>query len=325
MTVPNRRDFLTTASLAGLAALAPTMVPGLVQAAAPMLGASRGTYRRVTLGGFEVTTIYDGERALDQTYPFFGANASADEVQALAQANLLPTNRMSLGFTPTVVNTGDQVILFDAGNGTGRGPTTGKLVERLATAGITPDQVDVVVLTHFHFDHIGGLMADGRAVFPNARYVTAAAEYDFWTNPDLASSEALGDGHRMVLSHVVPLAEKTTFIGDGEDVVSGITAIANYGHTPGHTAYHIESEGQRLVITADAANHFVLSLQRPDWHFRFDMDAEAAARARMDLFGMIAADQVPFIGYHMPFPSIGYVQTQGKGFRYSPLSYQLDQ
>ncbi len=325
MTASNRRDFLTTASLAGLAAATPLMAPRITQAAAPMLGASQATYRRVKLGGFEITTIYDGERSVGQTYPFFGANASEEEVQALAQANLLPADRMSLGFTPTLVNTGDEVILFDAGNGTGRGPDTGKLVERLATAGITPDQVDVVVLTHFHFDHIGGLMADGEAVFPNARYVAAASEYDFWTNPDLANSDALGNGHQMVMSNVVPMVEKTTFISNGEDVVSGVTAIAAYGHTPGHTAYHIESEGQRLVITADAANHFVLSLQRPDWHFTFDMDGEAAAKARKDLFGMIAADQVPFIGYHMPFPSIGYVQAQGRGFHYSPLTYQLDQ
>jgi glyoxylase-like metal-dependent hydrolase (beta-lactamase superfamily II) len=115
-----------------------------------------------------------------------------------------------------------------------------------------------------------------------------------------------------------------TFLADGGSVTGGITAMAAFGHTPGHMAYMIESKGARLAITADAANHDVRSLARPRWEVRFDSDKAAAAATRERLFGMIAAERIPFIGYHMPFPAIGYVGANGEGgFRYVPMSYQL--
>ncbi len=115
-----------------------------------------------------------------------------------------------------------------------------------------------------------------------------------------------------------------TMISDGQDVVSGVTAVAAAGHTPGHTVYHVESEGRRLLIAADTANHYVASLQRPDWHVRFDMDKEAAAATRKKVFGMVAADGIAFTGYHMPSPAVGYVEPKGEGFRYVPATYQLN-
>jgi glyoxylase-like metal-dependent hydrolase (beta-lactamase superfamily II) len=316
----SRRNLLA-ASGAGLTLAA--MMPSALQAAAPLQGPYSAVFRRVKLGDFEVTTIHDGAIQVPTTFPIFGENATEAEVHALATENLLPATAMELGFTPTIVNTGSQLVLFDAGNGAGRRPNAGALLSRLKLAGFEPGQIDVVVLTHFHGDHIGGLMEDGEIAFPNAHYVATGAEYDFWTNPDLASSEAMRDRHQLVMTNVAPLAEKMTFIKGGEDVVSGITAIAAFGHTPGHTIYNIESNGQRLVITADTANHYALSLQRPDWHIRFDMDKEAAANTRKQVFGMLAADKVPFAGYHMPFPAIGYVEPKDSGFRYVPLSYQL--
>jgi glyoxylase-like metal-dependent hydrolase (beta-lactamase superfamily II) len=99
--------------------------------------------------------------------------------------------------------------------------------------------------------------------------------------------------------------------------------MAAFGHSPGHMVYMIESNGQRLAITADTANHYVWSLQKPDWEVKFDMDKAAAAAARKQVFGMLAADRVPFIGYHMPFPALGYVEPMGDGFRYVPASYQM--
>ncbi|MDP3377300.1 MAG: hypothetical protein Q8S53_02970, partial [Brevundimonas sp.] len=114
-----------------------------------------------------------------------------------------------------------------------------------------------------------------------------------------------------------------TFLDDGGSVVSGITAMAAFGHSPGHMAYVLDSGGKRLAITADTANHYVWSLEYPDWEVRFDADKPAAAATRKQLFGMIAAERMPFIGYHMPFPGVGFVEAKGDGFRYVPASYQL--
>jgi glyoxylase-like metal-dependent hydrolase (beta-lactamase superfamily II) len=183
----------------------------------------------------------------------------------------------------------------------------------LAAAGITPDQIDVVVLTHMHFDHIGGLMGEAGPTYANARYVTGAVENNYWA----------GAADENYEKAVRPLAEKTTFIDPGASVASGITGLAAYGHTPGHMAWMLESAGRQLVITGDTANHYVWSLANPDWEVLYDADKAAAAATRREVFGMIAADRLPFIGYHMPFPGLGYVEAAGSGFRYIPESYQL--
>jgi glyoxylase-like metal-dependent hydrolase (beta-lactamase superfamily II) len=123
--------------------------------------------------------------------------------------------------------------------------------------------------------------------------------------------------------NVRPLNDKISFLDDGGSVSSGITALASHGHTPGHMGYMLESEGASLMLIADLANHYVWSLAYPDWEVRFDMDKAMAAAARRKVLGMLAADRVPFIGYHMPFPALGYVETRGDGFQYVPSSYQM--
>ncbi|MFK7941728.1 MAG: MBL fold metallo-hydrolase [Paracoccaceae bacterium] len=316
-----REAFLATG--AGAATLGMGVGPSLAEA--PMQGLQRPHLYRFKLGAFEVTTILDGAIQLDGPHPIFGQNATAEEVQSLAEANFLPPTRMEIGFTQTVVNTGNQVILFDAGNGAGRrGKGAGLMRERLAAAGIAPEQVDIVALTHFHPDHIGGLMEDGAPAFPNARYVIPSAEYDFWSPKEKAEAEATARVGKLTQSNVVPLAEKATMIAPGASVVSGIEAVDSKGHTPGHTCYHIESEGKRLMVLGDVCNHYVVSLQRPDWHVRFDMDKEGAVAARKNMLGLIAADRIPFVGYHMPYPATGYIEAMGDGFRYIPASYQLN-
>ena len=305
MTLLNRRQALIATAALPLAAT----LPRRALARAEMQGEAMPLFNRVRLGAFEVTTLLAGSRVSENPQETFGTNATPEEFAAASAANFIPADRTRNFFTPTLVNTGAELVLFDTGlaaEGTGAA---------LAAAGIAPDQVDVVVLTHMHGDHIGGLMAaDGTTPFyPNARYVTGGAEHNHWS----------GQANEGFDKNVKPLNEKFTFLDDGGAVVSGITAMAAFGHTPGHMAYVVESDGQRLAITADTANHYVWSLQFPDWEVRFDADKAAAAATRKALFGMIAADRIPFIGYHMPFPGIGYVEPKDAGFRFVPASYQL--
>lgn len=286
------------------------LIPALsapAQAAAEMKGAAMPGFNRFKLGDFEVTTLLVGSRPMEKPQETFGLNASPEDFAALAQANFLPADMSQNFFTPTLVNTGAELVLFD----TGLAPEA--ITGALAAAGYTPDQVDVVVLTHMHGDHIGGLAGEAGATFANARYVTGSVEHNHWS---AAGNEGFD-------AKVKPLSDRMTMLEDGGSVASGITAMAAFGHSPGHMAYHLESGGKRLAITADTVNHYVFSMQRPDWEVRFDMDKAAGAATRKQVLGMIAADRIPFIGYHMPFPAVGFVEAQGEGFRFVPASYQL--
>lgn len=320
MALLSRRSALLAT---GAVAIAPGLMAGRsVLAAAPMQEPMRPSVYRFRLGEFEITTLLDGAVQLDGPHPIFGADQTTEAVAAHAEENFLSSDRMEISFTPTLVNTGEQLVLFDSGNGP-KGFAEGRLVDVLVTAGYTPEQVDAVVITHFHGDHIGGLMLDGAPAFPNASYVTNAVEYDFWSHDDRLAGPTENTA-RLVRSNVVPLAERTTFIGDGAEVVPGITAVAAFGHTPGHTAYLIESAGRRLLLWADTSNHYVLSVQKPDWHVGFDMDKEAAVATRKRLFDMAAAERLSVTGYHMPFPAVGFVEALPDGsYRWVQTSYQL--
>jgi glyoxylase-like metal-dependent hydrolase (beta-lactamase superfamily II) len=294
------------------AAAAPFAAPALLRATparaeAALQGPSMALFNRFALGGLEVTTLLAGTRTVDAPQDIFGLNVDATTFGAVSAANFIPTDKAQFFFTPTLVNTGTELVLFDTGlNAEG-------ITAPLAAAGITPDQVDVVVITHMHGDHIGGLTGAAGPTFANARYVTGAVENNHWAG-------AANDGYEAA---VRPLLDKTTFVDDGGSVASGITAMAAFGHSPGHMAYRLESNGAQLVIAADAANHYVWSLAYPDWEVKFDADKAAAAATRRALFGMLAADRVPFIGYHMPFPGMGFVEAREDGFRYVPASYQM--
>ena len=301
----SRRQALAAAAMP----LALPFLSGQAAAQAPMLGAGFAPWNRFKLGSFEVTTLLVGTRTIEKPQETFGLNVSADDFVAFSEANFIPSDRTQVFFTPTVINTGAELVLFDTGlsaDGT---------LAAMSAAGLAPETVDVVVLTHMHGDHIGGLMAaDGvTPTFANARYVTGAVEHNHW----------MGAANENFDKNVRPLNDKITFIDDGASPAAGITAMAAFGHSPGHMAFHVESDGQRLMLTVDTANHYVWSLQKPDWEVVFDADKAAAAAARRAVFGHVAADRIPFIGYHMPFPGLGYVEAAGDGFRYVPASYQM--
>ncbi|SNZ21581.1 MBL fold metallo-hydrolase [Cohaesibacter gelatinilyticus] len=271
----------------------------------PMLHMAKA--RGFKIGKFQVTALLAGSIPRPEPHKIFGLNVSAEDFKAASDANFIPSNSAQFFFTPTVVDTGEAIILFDTGlNAAG-------ITAALSEAGYAPTDITHVVITHMHGDHIGGLMNEGAPTFSNVAYLTGQVEFDHW---------AKGSSKRFD-SNMRPLAEKTSFVKDGSDIVSGITAMAAFGHTPGHMTYHIESEGQRLLLMADLANHYVWSLAYPDWEVKFDMDKTAAAQSRRKVLGMVATDRIPILGYHMPFPAVGYVETRDQGFRYVPASYQL--
>lgn len=319
----SRRQAMLVAGSAALGVAANNVSVSGAQAKAALMGTSKPSHFRFKLGNFEITTLNDGAFALPGPHPIFGQNIPAKDVRDLAEKNFLPREKFEISFTPVIINTGSEVIMFDTGNGAARRPKAGLLKAQLALAGYKASDIDIVVITHFHPDHIGGLMEDGKPLFSNARYVTGAVENNFWTHADRMNGPAAGLA-KLVNANVKPLAPKTSFINPGADVVSGITSIESFGHTPGHMAYNIESGGRRLVLIADTCNHHVVSMQRPDWHVKFDAIKDKAAASRKRVLGMIAADKIPFVGYHMPFPAVGYIEPMGQGFRYEAASYQIN-
>ncbi len=307
-TVNNNRRNLLVGSAAATAAAGLGLAPAslMAQGSASQPNAIKQT---MNIGSMEVSTLLAGTRTAPDPQNIFGMNVSADEFSSVSAENFIPADKNQFFFTPTVVRAGDDVVLFD----TGLNPDGIKAP--LQAAGVAPTDVTIVVITHMHGDHIGGLSGDdGTPTFPNARYVTGQTEYDTWAKRGSDNFDA----------KVKPLAEKMTFIGDGDSVVSGITSVAAAGHTPGHMTYMLESDGEQLLLIADTANHYVWSLAYPDWEVKFDMDKAAAAATRKKIFGMLSADKIPFVGYHMPFPAVAYVAPRGEGgFQYVPASYQM--
>lgn len=298
---------------------------------APMQGEMQSPVFRFKFGGFEISTILDSKGIREGLHPLYGANADAAEIHAVARANNIDPNRIEHGNMPTLVNTGKEVILFDTGNGflprdyealKTRMPM-GHLASRLGQLGYKPEDIDVVVLTHGHPDHIGGLMDGDKPIYPNARYVFGAAEYDFWKKNE-GVREARVFNQKLFMKICEPLAPRSTFIKPGDAVASGITAVDAFGHAPGLLAFHVESEGKQLMITADVFTHYVMAVQKPEWHFDMDDDKEKAVAVRRRMLDQLSADKMFVSSFHMPLPGIGWIDKTASGYNWVPHSYQMN-
>lgn len=287
------------------------------------LGPLRAPVQRFTLGEAEVTTILEGAHLRDAINPPFATNRTADQIAAAARTNNLPADRFQHTYTPTVINTGREVVLFDTGFGAmQRGTGAGLLRAHLLDAGHAPEDIDVVAFTHMHPDHVAGVMEDGVPAFPNARYAIGRREYDEWkSGANIPAQRA--QNREMFLKLIPPLADRMTFLEDGDSVATGITAEAGFGHSLGHMMYRLESAGKSALVWGDVTNHYVFSLQYPESPVAFDDDKEQAITTRKRVLDMAATDGLLIAGFHMPFPALGYVERNCGGYRWMPATYQL--
>ena len=298
---------------------------------ASMQGELQPTVYRFRFGGFEIANVMDSKVIRNGLYPAFCGDQPAEAAQDVARGNNIETDRFEHPFIPTLVNTGRQLVLFDTGNGALRREherlrdrvPDGGLVARLAQAGYRAEDIDVVVITHGHPDHIGGLTEGGTPVFPNARYVFGAAEFDYWRRGDNVR-EARQFNRELFMQICAPLAERSSFIKPGDEVVPGIRAVDAAGHSIGMMAYHIESEGKRLLVWADTCIHYVMAIQRPEWHVDVDDDKDKAVATRERILDMAATDRLFVAGFHMPVPGLGHLEKSVTGYRWVPVSYQLN-
>jgi glyoxylase-like metal-dependent hydrolase (beta-lactamase superfamily II) len=320
MTALSRRTLLTgTVAGAALALGAPSL-----RAAAPPAGKQAPGYYRHKLGSFEVTAINDGAR----TFPLpdtFVRNKTKAEVNAGLESVFMPKDTMMIPFTPTMVNTGSKLVLIDTGNGPQQQPNApvGLLGANMTAAGIDPKSVDVLIISHFHGDHILGMRnSDGSLTYPNAEVMVPEAEWAFWMDDARmnAAPDAMKGAFQNVRRIFGPIADKVTKYGFGKELVPGISSVDATGHTPGHAAFTIASGSGRMLVQSDVTN-IPLFVRNPGWHLVFDMDGAKAEATRRKLFDMAVAEKMLVAGYHFPFPGAGYIEKDGEGYRMVPMSW----
>ncbi len=316
MDMTRRSALLATAAAGAVTGLGATGV----LARAPLAKTQTSYFYRFPIGTFQATVVSDGPLPLGKPADTMKGVPEAELTKALTDNFLAPDN-VVLEQNVLVLNTGARLVLFDTGMGTSKmfGATSGRLLRSLAEAGIRPAQIDDVICTHAHIDHIGGLAdARGRRYFPNATIHISKTDFDFWTDP----AKLTGDLKAFVAharQNLLPYAKQMKFVENGRDVLPGIEAMSAPGHTVGHTIFIIKSGGKTLAFTGDTSHHQILLTEKPRVEFSYDTDPKQAVVSRLRVFDMLASQRVPLIAYHFPWPGYGYLAKQGDGFRYYPV------
>ena len=296
----------------------------IATAAAPQLKTSAPGYYRMMLGDFEVTALSDG--TVDLPMADLLTNITTAKVRsALAKQYLKDPVEASVN--AYLINTGSKLVLIDAGAGTFFGPTVGKLMTNLKASGYQPEQVDEIYITHMHADHVGGLVAGNQIAFPNAIVRADQRESDFWLSKakmDAAPKDAkqVFEGAMASVNPYVAAGKFKPFNGN-TDLVPGIKAVAAYGHTPGHTVYMVESNGQRLVLWGDLMHSAAVQFPEPSVTIKFDTDSKAAAAQRKTQYADAAKRGHWVCAAHLPFPGIGHLRADGKGYDWIPANYTV--
>lgn len=301
-------------------ALAQLMGSNAALAAAPMAKTGAPGYFRMMLGQFEVTALSDGtvDLPVDQLLTHPPARTRA----ALARQYLSVPLETSV--TAYLVNTGSKLVLIDTGAAGLFGPTLGKLLGSLKASGYEAGQIDEVYLTHFHPDHSGGLLVDGKAAFPNAVVRADQRESAYWLSDEKmtaapASDKAYFTGAKAALAPYLSADKFRPFSGQTE-LVPGITSMTSYGHTQGHVSYLVASEGQKLWIAGDLIHVAAVQLPSPGVTIAFDLDQKAAAATRAQVFAQLAKDGTLFAASHIQFPGIGHLRADGKQYQWVPVN-----
>jgi glyoxylase-like metal-dependent hydrolase (beta-lactamase superfamily II) len=302
-----RRQLLATA---GAAIAAPLW---------PLQGAWGATPpHRVKIGALDLTIISDG--TLNVPLSFALPETPAAESAALFAEHGLPPSGPQPQTNVSMIRTGNEVVLIDAGSGPNFQPTAGKLAENMEAAGLDPSAVTKVVFTHCHADHLWGAIDDfdDSARFPKASYVVAAAEWDFWTAPDTATSipdwlKGMALGSARILKKLEGKIERRKA---GDTVAPGLTYVDTAGHTPGHMAVMAESAGARVLIVGDVLSNVAVSFARPQWRMGSDQDRDRGVAARRRMLDRLATDRIPLVGFHLPWPGFGRVERSGTAYRF---------
>lgn len=291
-------------------------------AEAPQLKTQAPGFYRLMLGDFEVTALSDGVFELNTEQMLTRTTARSNELLARS----FHGNAVTTSVNAYLVNTGEQLILVDTGAAKLFGPTLGNLRVNLAASGYRPEQVDVVLITHMHPDHIGGLVADGKAAFPNATVYADQRDADFWLSAaQLQQAPAARKGFfQGAAAAIEPYASGGSFkpFKGPANLFPCIRAIPAPGHTPGHTLYAFESKGQKLVVWGDLTEIASLQFAEPGVTMGFDSDAPESARERVKVYADAARGRYLVAGAHLPFPGIGHVRAEGAAYAWVPVDYR---
>jgi glyoxylase-like metal-dependent hydrolase (beta-lactamase superfamily II) len=310
----SRRQALKLAGGAGLAAAAAVWPSAAMAQSAPAVPNGGGFYR-FRLGDCTITLLSDGQVA-GPLFPGWGGNPARQEVYAqFLREHFVDPTRAVNNFIPMLVDTGRNKVLIDSGNGpAGVQAGLGRTMMHLQLAGIRPDEIDTVVITHGHPDHIRGLTATGGApAYPNARLVAGETEFNFWVNQPTPTDPVRGN--------FVALRSRFTLVGPQHEVVPGITMVPTPGHTVGHMSVVVASGGAALMHFGDAAGHALLSLRFPEHYLAFDTDKDMVVKTRREIFSQAAADRLIVVGYHFPWPGVGYIRRRENYFEFVPAVF----
>jgi glyoxylase-like metal-dependent hydrolase (beta-lactamase superfamily II) len=317
--------------LAGTAASALGTIPAAApaRAAAPPAGKQAPGFYRYTVGSYEITVVTDGAARVPLPDDFV-TNIKKDEVQAALAAAHMNSEIFFNPFNPIVVNTGAKLVLIDTGTGEANYQQSkgaaGQFLTNLAAAGIDPKAIDTVIISHYHGDHVNGLLrADNSLTYPNAEILVPAEEHKFWMDDGEMSRapkgrmEGLFKNNRRVFSGEV-LKHLRTYEWDKE-VVPGITAVGTPGHSWGHTSHVVASGSSKVFVQADVTHVPYLFARHPGWHAFYDQDGPKAEATRRKVYDMLAAERMAVQGFHYPFPSLGHIEKDGNGYRVVPAAW----
>lgn len=333
MSDVSRRTFLagsagvTAATLGGATLAGPALAQAPAQtapapAASPAISQTPSAHR-YKVGDVVVTAVSDGMRTIPLADTFV-RNQPKEAVNAALKAAFLPENEVPISFTVLLLDIGGKRVLVDTGNGGKPGPV-GQVRGTLADIGVDPGTVDHVVISHFHPDHINGLLTpEGAPAYPNAQVSVPEREWAFWMDEGQMSRapDGLKTNFQNVRRVFQPFAGKVERYAWDKELAPGLTAVGTPGHTPGHTSFTLASGSDALFIQSDITNLPALFVRNPGWHAVFDMDPVMAQEVRRKTYERLAAERTQVAGYHFPFPGAAHLEKEGEGFRYIPVYWR---